>query len=133
VLAGLATLLLAGLVTLALRILLLLAGFLAAALLLTGVLALLTGILVLLVRHIGKLPCRTSEAKTTAGRDFGCSAEPGSSRLSEPDHDVHNEISSVQAFMPRRWPVAAASSLLLQNQENAQGLPGPENSSKSSL
>jgi hypothetical protein len=63
VLAGLTTLLLARLVTLALRTLLLLARFLAAALLLTGVLALLAGILVLLVRHIGKLPCRTSEVR----------------------------------------------------------------------
>jgi hypothetical protein len=62
-LAGLTALLLAGLVTLALRILLLLAGFLAAALLLTGVLALLARILVLLVRHVGKLPCWTSELR----------------------------------------------------------------------
>jgi hypothetical protein len=49
----LAALLLAGLVALALRILLLLTGFLAAALLLIGFLALLARILVLLVRHSG--------------------------------------------------------------------------------
>jgi hypothetical protein len=51
ILAALAALL-AGPVALALRILLQLAGFLAATLL-TGVLALLAGILVLLVRHSG--------------------------------------------------------------------------------
>lgn len=76
VLTVLATLL-AGSVTLAHRvILLLLSGFLPAALLLpwlvtwlltwallTGVLTLLTRILVLLLRHRGELPCWTSEGK----------------------------------------------------------------------
>ena len=65
--------LLAGPITLAHRvILLLLSGFLPAALLLTwlvtwalltGVLTLLTRILVLLLRHRGELPCWTSEGK----------------------------------------------------------------------
>ena len=72
VLTVLATLL-AGPITLAHRvILLLLSGFLPAALLLTwlvtwalltGVLTLLTRILVLLLRHRGELPCWTSEGK----------------------------------------------------------------------
>ena len=61
VLPGLPALLLAGPVALALRILLLLSGFLAATPLLTGVLVLLARILVLLLRHFGKLPCWTSE------------------------------------------------------------------------
>jgi len=63
VLAALAALLLAGPVALALRILLLLSGFLATTLLLAGVLTLLTRILVLLLRHFGKLPCWTSERR----------------------------------------------------------------------
>ncbi|AND90837.1 hypothetical protein BRDID11004_26610 [Bradyrhizobium diazoefficiens] len=70
VLTALATMLLAGLVALAHRILLLLSGFLPTALLLpwlltwallAGVLSLLTRILVLLLRHRGELPCWTSE------------------------------------------------------------------------
>jgi hypothetical protein len=72
VLAGLATLLLAGLVTLALRILLLLTRLLTAALLLTGLLALLAGILVLLVRHIGGTPLLDVRGETTAGIPFSC-------------------------------------------------------------
>jgi len=59
--------LLTGLIALALRILPLLSGFLAATLLLagalTGVLVLLARILVLLLRHWGNLPCWTSEAR----------------------------------------------------------------------
>jgi hypothetical protein len=61
VLTALAAVLLAGLIALALRILLLLPGLLAAALLLTralaGILVLLARILVLLLRHGGNLPC----------------------------------------------------------------------------
>jgi hypothetical protein len=60
ILTVLTTLLLAGLLALALRILLLLAGLVASALLLTGGLVLLAGILALLLRHWGKLPCWTS-------------------------------------------------------------------------
>jgi hypothetical protein len=64
VLTVLATLL-AWAIALAHRVLLLLSGFLATALLLlrvalTGILTLLTRILVLLLRHSGKLPCWTS-------------------------------------------------------------------------
>jgi len=59
--------LLTGLIALALRILPLLSGFLAATLLLTGALAgvlvLLARILVLLLRHWGTLPCWTTEAR----------------------------------------------------------------------
>lgn len=67
-LTALTALLLAGSIALA-RILLLLSGFLTAALLLSwlliwallaGVLTLLTGLLVLLLRHFGKLPRWTS-------------------------------------------------------------------------
>ncbi|QOG23560.1 hypothetical protein FOM02_04715 [Bradyrhizobium sp. SEMIA] len=59
---------LAGALALPHRILLLLSGFLAAALLLlrvalAGVLTLLARILVLLLRHSGKLPCWTSERR----------------------------------------------------------------------
>jgi hypothetical protein len=83
----LTTTLLSGLVALAHRVmLLLLSGFLAAALLLAGallagVLTLLTRILNLLFRHWGKLPCWTSETRATNGIDFGCFAEPGSSQV----------------------------------------------------
>ncbi|AMA59060.1 hypothetical protein BCCGELA001_24140 [Bradyrhizobium sp. CCGE-LA001] len=66
-LIALATLLLAGTIALAHRVLLLLSGFLAATLLLritlAGVLTLLARILVLLLRHSGKLPCWTSEER----------------------------------------------------------------------
>lgn len=65
VLIALAALLLAGTIALAHRVLLLLSGFLTAALLLrvalAGILTLLARILVLLLRHSGKLPCWTSE------------------------------------------------------------------------
>jgi hypothetical protein len=52
----LAALLLAGLLALALRILLLLSGFLPATLLLPRFLSLLARILILLLRHLGELP-----------------------------------------------------------------------------
>jgi hypothetical protein len=83
--------LLAGPVTLAHRvILLLLSGFLPAALLLTwlvtwalltGVLSLLTRILVLLLRHRGGTPLLDVRGKVTTVPGFGCRAEPGSSQL----------------------------------------------------
>jgi hypothetical protein len=83
--------LLAGSVTLAHRvILLLLSGFLPAALLLTwlvtwalltGVLSLLTRILVLLLRHRGGTPLLDVRGKVTTVPGFGCRAEPGSSQL----------------------------------------------------
>jgi len=83
--------LLAGPITLAHRvILLLLSGFLPAALLLTwlvtwalltGVLSLLTRILVLLLRHRGGTPLLDVRGKVTTVPGFGCRAEPGSSQL----------------------------------------------------
>lgn len=88
-LAALATLLLAGTVALAHRVLLLLSGFLATTLLLlrvtlAGILTLLTQILVLLLRHSGKLPCWTSEERQRPA--FALVApEPDSSQLRNPD------------------------------------------------
>jgi hypothetical protein len=67
----LAALLLAGLLALALRILLLLSGFLATTLLLTRVLALLARILVLLLRHWGT-PWLDVRTELTAGIHYGC-------------------------------------------------------------
>jgi hypothetical protein len=63
----LAALLLAGLLALALRILLPLSGFLPATLLLPGFLSLLARILILLLRHLGELPSWTSEERQRPG------------------------------------------------------------------
>lgn len=90
VLTALATMLLAGLVTLAHRILLLLSGFLPTALLLPWLLtwALLAGVLSLLIPDSGSAasssggtPLLDVRGKLTTALGFGCHAEPGSSQL----------------------------------------------------
>ncbi|WP_167561329.1 hypothetical protein [Bradyrhizobium sp. AS23.2] len=127
----LTTTLLSGLVALAHRVmLLLLSGFLAAALLLSGallagVLTLLTRILTLLFRHSGKLRCWTSEMKQQTASNLVALRNPVPRRCGTGRwHRSRNDLCT--SLYANAWPVAAASSLLLQNDENAQGLPGPK-------
>jgi len=135
-------LLLAGPVVLAHRIMLmLLSGFLASALLLAwllawallaGALVLLARILVLLLRHLGETPLLDVSKDTTAGGDFGCFAEPGSSQVRNGRPNIRSRNHSVQAFLPRHPQLQPPVSSCYKT-GRTKGLPGPEKKRKQSL
>jgi hypothetical protein len=124
VLTALAAVLLAGLIALALRILLLLPGLLAAALLLTralaGILVLLARILVLLPRH-GEISLVGRQRRGNGWRPLWLPAEPNSSQMREPER----KMTSVQASMPSHGQLQPPVPSCYKT-ENAQGLPGPK-------